>query len=37
MKTSSLYVFRDDFEYDKKSGFKTYEEANDYREKCQRS
>lgn len=27
MKISSLYVFRDDFEYDKKSGFKTYEEA----------
>lgn len=37
MKTNSLYVFRDDFEYDKKSGFKTYEEANDYREMCQRS
>lgn len=37
MKTdNSLYVFRDDFEYDMKSGFKTYEEANDYREKCQR-
>lgn len=35
MKTNSLYVFRDDFEYDKKSGFKTYEEANDYREMCQ--
>ena len=37
MKISSLYVFRDDFEYDMKSGFKTYEEANDYREKCQGS
>lgn len=37
MKTSSLYVIRDDFEYDMKSGFKTYEEANDYREECQRS
>lgn len=37
MKTSILYVFRDDFEYDMKSHFKTYEEANNYREKCQRS
>lgn len=37
MKTSSLYVIRDDFEYDMKSEFKTYEEANDYREECQRS
>lgn len=27
MKTSSLYVTRDDFEYDTKSGFETYEEA----------
>lgn len=37
MKTSSLYVTRDDEMYDTKSGFKTYEEANAYREKCQRS
>ncbi len=37
MKTSSLYVIRDDGEYDLKSGFKTYEEANSYREKCQMS
>ena len=37
MKTSSLYVTRDDFEYDTKSGFETYEEANAYREECQRS
>jgi len=36
MKTSSLYVTRDDFEYDTKSGFETYEEANAYREECQR-
>ena len=37
MKTSSLYVTRDDFEYDTKSGFDTYEKANAYREECQRS
>lgn len=37
MKTSSLYVTRDDFEYDTKSGFETYEEANAYREECQRN
>lgn len=37
MKTSSLYVTRDDFEYDTKSGFETYEKANAYREECQRS
>ena len=37
MKTSSLYVTRDDFEYDTKSGFETYEEANVYREECQRN
>lgn len=37
MKTSSLYVTRDDEMYDTKSGFETYEEANAYREKCQRS
>lgn len=36
MKTSSLYVTRDDFEYDTKSGFETYEKANAYREDCQR-
>lgn len=32
MKTSSLYVTRDDESYDTKSGFETYEEANAYRE-----
>ena len=37
MKTSSLYVDRDDEMYDTKSGFETYEEASAYREKCQRS
>lgn len=37
MKTSSLYVTRDDSMYDTKSGFETYEEANAYREECQRS
>lgn len=37
MKTSSLYVTRDDSMYDTKSGFETYEEANSYREECQRS
>lgn len=37
MKTSSLYVTRDDEMYDTKSGFETYEEVNAYREKCQRS
>lgn len=37
MKTSSLYVTRDDFEYDTKGGFETYEEANAYREECQRN
>ena len=37
MKTSSLYVTRDDEMYDTKSGFETYEEANAYREECQRS
>ena len=37
MKTSSLYVTRDDEMYDTKSGFETYEEANSYREECQRS
>ena len=36
MKTSSLYVTRDDFEYDTKSGFNTYEEADAYRQECQR-
>lgn len=37
MKTSSLYVTRDDSMYDTKSGFETYEEASAYREECQRS
>ena len=37
MKTSSLYVTRDDEMYDTKSGFDTYEEANAYREECQRN
>ena len=37
MKTSSLYVTRDDEMYDTKSGFETYYEANVYREECQRS
>ena len=37
MKTSSLYVTRDDEMYDTKSGFETYEDANAYREECQRS
>ena len=32
MNSSILYVIRDDGEYDLKSGFKTYEEANSYRE-----
>ena len=36
MKTSSLYVTRDDSMYDTMSGFETYEEANAYREECQR-
>lgn len=36
MKTSSLYVTRDDSMCDIKSGFETYEEANAYREECQR-
>lgn len=36
MNTSTLYVYRDDGEYDHKSGFNTYEEANAYREECQR-
>ena len=35
-KKSSLYVIRDDGQYDYKSGFKSYEEANAYREECQR-
>lgn len=34
MKTSSLYVTRDDEMYDTKSGFETYEEANEYRLEC---
>ncbi len=32
----TLYVIRDDDEYDYKEGFKSYEEANNYREECQR-
>ena len=36
MKNSSLYVTRDDSMYDTKSWFETYEEANAYREECQR-
>lgn len=36
MKTNSLYVTRDDEMYET-SGFDTYEEANAYREECQRS
>ena len=36
MKTSSLYVTRDDSMYDTKSGFETYEKASAYREECQR-
>lgn len=30
-----LHVERDDAQYDKKSGFKSYAEANNYREQCQ--
>lgn len=37
MKQAFLYVERDDSEYDYRSGFKSYTEANKYREKCQRS
>lgn len=37
MKQAFLYVERDDSEYDYRSGFKSYTEANEYREKCQRS
>ena len=36
MEKSYLYVIRDDGEYDYKSGFKTYKEANEYRQECQR-
>lgn len=35
-KTSMLYVIRDDGQYDYKSGFQSYKEANDYRQECQR-
>lgn len=31
-----LYVIRDDGQYDYKSGFKSYKQANDYRQECQR-
>jgi hypothetical protein len=37
MKQAFLYVERDDSEYDYRSGFKSYTEANEYRVKCQRS
>lgn len=38
MKNNSiLYVARDDWEYDLRSGFKSYDEANTYREECQRN
>lgn len=33
--TSKLYVIRDDGQYDYKSGFKSYKQANDYRQECQ--
>lgn len=32
---SSLYVARDDWEYDLRSGFKSYHEACIYRQECQ--
>lgn len=32
----SFYVERDDGEYDRKGGFKTFKEANEYRCECQR-
>ena len=35
-KMSTLYVIRDDGQYDYKSGFKSYKEANNYRLECQR-
>ena len=35
-KTSRLYVIRDDGQYDYKSGFQSYKEANDYRQERQR-
>lgn len=37
MNRSSLYVARDDWEYDRRSGFKSYLEACLYRQKCQMS
>lgn len=37
MNSSSLYVARDDWEYDRRSGFKSYLEACLYRQKCQMS
>lgn len=36
MEKSYLYVIREDGEYDYKDGFKTYKEANEYRQECQR-
>lgn len=36
-KSAYLYVERDDSEYDYKAGFASYTEANNYRQKCQRS
>ena len=35
-KMSMLYVIRDDGQYDYKSGFKSYKEADNYRQECQR-
>lgn len=35
-KRSILYVIRDDEQYDYKSGFKSYKEADDFRQDCQR-
>lgn len=35
-KWSLLYVIRDDGQYDYRSGFKSYKEANDFRQECQR-
>ena len=36
MKKSYLYVIREDGAYDYKAGFKSYKEANEYRQECQR-
>lgn len=35
-KAAYLYVERDDSEYDYKTGFASYTEANNYRQECQR-